>query len=143
MECHPVLHAEIARHPIDVGHHMTLVGGVRQAGATVVFTGQVRDHDSGRAVRSMAYTAHPQAGSVLERMAAVATSVAGVRGVALSHRIGELDIGDVALCCAVAADHRGQAIDVCSDLVEEVKHRLPVWKHQVFADGSDEWVGSP
>lgn len=67
----------------------------------------------------------------------------GVRAVAVSHRLGTLEIGDVALACAVAADHRAEAFATCSDLVDEVKARLPVWKHQWFDDGTDEWVNSP
>ena len=58
----------------------------------------------------------------------------------MSHRVGKLAIGDVALACAVAADHRREAFETCSELVEEVKQLLPVWKHQSFADGDDEWV---
>jgi molybdopterin synthase catalytic subunit len=67
----------------------------------------------------------------------------GVRAVAVSHRLGALAVGDVALACAVAAEHRGQAFSACSELVDEVKARLPVWKHQHFTDGTDEWVNSP
>jgi len=65
-----------------------------------------------------------------------------VRAIAVSHRTGTLEIGDAALVAAVAADHRGAAFETCALLVENVKARLPVWKHQFFADGSDEWVGS-
>jgi molybdopterin synthase catalytic subunit len=62
--------------------------------------------------------------------------------VAVSHRIGLLKVGDVALAAAVSAAHRREAFNACSDLVDEVKARLPVWKRQVFVDGSDEWVGT-
>ena len=72
----------------------------------------------------------------------VAARAAGVRAIAVSHRIGPLVIGDVALACAVAADHRKEAFAACAELVDEVKRLLPVWKHQLFADGTDEWVGS-
>ena len=72
----------------------------------------------------------------------VAAAGAGIRAVAVSHRVGDLRVGDVAFVVAVAADHRGQAFGLCAELVDEVKARLPVWKHQMFADGTDEWVGS-
>ncbi|MEP6559920.1 MAG: molybdenum cofactor biosynthesis protein MoaE, partial [Nakamurella sp.] len=62
--------------------------------------------------------------------------------VAVSHRVGLLRVGDAALAAAVSAAHRREAFDACSDLVDEVKRRLPVWKRQVFLDGSDEWVGT-
>ena len=103
----------------------------------------VRDHDGGRAVRGLEYSAHPTAGKVVAQVANdVAARSTGVRAIAVSHRIGPLGIGDVALACAVAADHRKEAFAACAELVDEVKRLLPVWKHQLFADGTDEWVGS-
>ena len=66
----------------------------------------------------------------------------GVRAIAVSHRIGDLRIGDAALVAAVAAYHRAAAFETCARLVDLVKERLPVWKHQFFADGSEEWVNS-
>ena len=60
--------------------------------------------------------------------------------IAVLHRVGPLQVGDSALVAAVSAAHRGEAFAACSELVDETKHRLPVWKHQVFADGTDEWV---
>lgn len=137
----PSVNAEIATGPLDVERHMRLVGGPA-AGATVVFTGQVRDHDGGRPVSGLEYSGHPGAAATLERLARNGAAGDGVRGIAVSHRIGRLAVGDVALCCVVAADHRKQAFDVCVELVEEIKRSLPVWKHQVFADGAEEWVGS-
>ena len=74
--------------------------------------------------------------------AEIAADSEGVRAIAVSHRIGTLEIGDAALVAAVAADHRRAAFETCALLVDTVKARLPVWKHQLFADGSDEWVGS-
>ena len=75
-------------------------------------------------------------------MAAEIAAREGVIAVAVSHRIGLLGVGDIALAAAVSAAHRREAFDACIDLVDEVKHRIPVWKRQVFVDGSDEWVGS-
>ncbi|WP_019815775.1 molybdenum cofactor biosynthesis protein MoaE, partial [Saccharomonospora saliphila] len=108
------------------------------------FGGVVRDHDGGRAVTALYYEGHPSAADVLARVVAeVAGRHGQVRAVAVSHRLGALEIGDVALACAVAADHRTEAFTTCGDLVDEVKARLPVWKHQHFSDGTDEWVNSP
>ena len=80
-------------------------------------------------------------------VAEVAESLAdryqGVHGIAVSHRVGPLKIGDVALACAVATEHRKEAFALCADLVDEVKARLPVWKRQVFTTGEDEWVNCP
>ena len=137
-----VLRAAVVEDPLDVAEHAALVEQAA-AGAVVTFAGVVRDHDGGRGVRGLEYSAHPTAGRVVAEVAAdVAARARGVRAIAVSHRVGPLGIGDVALACAVAADHRREAFETCAELVEEVKRLLPVWKHQVFADGSHEWVNS-
>jgi molybdopterin synthase catalytic subunit len=137
-----VLRAEVSEAPLDVAEHAALVDQAA-AGAVVTFAGVVRDHDGGRAVRGLEYSAHPTAEKIVAEVAAdVAARATGVRAIAVSHRIGPLGIGDVALACAVAADHRKEAFVACAELVDEVKRLLPVWKHQLFADGTDEWVGS-
>ncbi|OZM82634.1 molybdenum cofactor biosynthesis protein MoaE [Pseudonocardia sp. MH-G8] len=137
-----VLRAAVGEAPLDVAEHAALVDQAA-AGAVVTFAGVVRDHDGGRAVRGLSYSAHPTAEKIVAQVATdVATRANGVRAIAVSHRIGPLGIGDVALACAVAADHRKEAFAACAELVDEVKRQLPVWKHQLFADGTDEWVGS-
>lgn len=137
-----VLRAALTDHPIDSAEHEALVAHAA-AGAVVSFAGVVRDHDGGRTVTRLEYSAHPSAEQALAEVAAeVAASAPGVRAIAVSHRVGALDIGDAALVAAVAADHRGAAFETCARLVDRVKERLPVWKHQFFVDGSDEWVNS-
>ena len=138
-----VVRALVTEETLSVEEHARLVED-DAAGAVVTFAGVVRDHDGGKGVRDLTYEGHPSAGDVIaEVVADLSTRWAGVRAVAVSHRVGHLAIGDVALACAVAAEHRGQAFSACSDLVDEVKARLPVWKHQHFTDGTDEWVNSP
>jgi molybdenum cofactor synthesis domain-containing protein len=138
-----VLLAEISESPISVDEHAALVAD-DAAGAVVTFAGVVRDHDGGKGVTDLDYEGHPSAKSVIEEVAsAVAGRHRGVRAVAVSHRIGALSIGDVALACAVAAEHRAEAFAACADLVDDVKARLPIWKHQTFTDGTDEWVNCP
>jgi molybdenum cofactor synthesis domain-containing protein len=138
-----VLRAAISESPLSVDEHATLVGD-DAAGAVVTFSGVVRDHDGGKGVHDLEYEGHPSATAVIEEVAAaVATRHAGVRALAVSHRIGPLAIGDVALACAVAAEHRAEAFAACADLVDDVKARLPIWKHQNFTDGTDEWVNCP
>jgi molybdopterin synthase catalytic subunit len=137
-----VLRAAVVETPLDVAEHAALVEHAA-AGAVVTFAGVVRDHDAGRAVLGLEYSAHPSAEKLVAEVAEdVAARATGVRAIAVSHRVGRLAIGDVALACAVAADHRREAFATCAELVEEVKRLLPVWKHQTFADGSDEWVNS-
>ena len=112
----------------------------RSAGAVVTFSGDVRDHDHGRPVERLEYEGHPSATAVIAQVAAEVAARHDVIAIAVMHRVGALDIGDSALVAAVSAAHRQEAFAACADLVDETKHRLPVWKHQVFADGSDEWV---
>ena len=111
----------------------------RAAGAVVTFDGRVRDHDAGRGVEGIAYSAHPSAGEVVARIAAEAAARPGLRALAVVHRYGELGVGQTALAVAVSADHRGPAFEAVRDIVEEIKRRLPVWKRQFFDDGSAEW----
>ena len=137
-----VLRAGLREDPIDLAEHEALVSH-QAAGAVVGFAGVVRNHDGGRSVTRLEYSAHPSAAQTLADVAAeIARDCEGVRAIAVSHRIGTLDVGQAALVAAVAADHRKAAFDTCALLVDTVKARLPVWKHQIFDDGTDEWVGS-
>lgn len=128
--------------PLDVAAHEAAVRD-RAAGADVTFCGVVREHDHGRTVRSLEYSSYPSAELVLREVAAEIAAEESVIAIAVSHRIGNLEIGDVALVASVTAAHRKQAFDSCARLVDEVKARLPIWKRQVFSDGSDEWVNCP
>jgi molybdopterin synthase catalytic subunit len=128
--------------PLDVAEHEAAVAHPA-AGAVVSFAGVVRDHDGGRAVARLVYEAHPSAESVLAEVAREIARDPAVYAIALSHRVGDLEVGDVALAAAVSTAHRGQAFVLCARLVDEVKARLPVWKHQIFSDGTDEWVNAP
>jgi molybdenum cofactor synthesis domain-containing protein len=138
-----IVRATVTEQPVSESEHAELVADPA-AGAVVTFAGVVRDHDGGRSVRELEYVGHPSAADVVAEVARdVAAKWTGVRAVAITHRIGLLGIGDVALVAAVAAEHRKEAFGACADLVDEVKHRLPVWKRQQFADGCDEWVNCP
>jgi molybdopterin synthase catalytic subunit len=135
-----VVRAQLTDHPISVVEHHDLVSH-HAAGAVVTFAGVIRDHDHGRRVTELEYSAHPSAAEILaEVLADVAAASPGTRALAASHRVGVLAVGDAALVAAVSADHRQAAFLACANLVDAVKERLPVWKRQVFADGTDEWV---
>ena len=112
----------------------------RADGALVTFRGVIRDHDSGHAVTRLDYSAHPDAEAFLR---ATCDRIAAATGltVAAAHRIGALDIGDVALVAAVAAPHRAEAFAACADLVDAIKAEVPIWKRQHSPDGTTEWVG--
>ena len=130
---------EVTDHPLDLDAMHRLVSDDR-VGAIVSFSGNVRNHDHGRAVASLRYEGHPSAADVLREVAEDIASRFEVITLAVAHRIGPLAIGDAALVAAVGTAHRGEAYRACEALVHLTKERLPVWKHQIFDDGTDEWV---
>ena len=133
---------DIRETPLDV-HEVLAALADESAGGLTLFVGTVRDHDNGKAVGGLEYSAHP---SALERLREVCANVAtkyDVRALAAVHRIGTLALGDAAVVVATAADHRGQAFEASRALIDDLKATVPIWKHQVFTDGSDEWVGTP
>ena len=139
---HRVVVAQVTESPISTPEHERAVSDPA-AGAVVGFAGVVRDHDHGRAVTELEYTGHPSAGEVLAAIAAEFAARPGVEAIAVSHRIGPLKLGDTALACAVSTAHRAEAFALCGELVDAVKARIPIWKRQVFDDGTDEWVACP
>ncbi|WP_433388838.1 molybdenum cofactor biosynthesis protein MoaE [Micromonospora sp. KLBMP9576] len=142
MTAPPTTFGEVTDRPLDLATHEAAVADPR-AGAVVSFQGVVRDHDHGRVVCSLEYEGHPSAGRVLGEVAAEIAADPDVYAVAVSHRIGPLAVGDVALVAAVSTAHRAAAFAACARLVDEAKARLPIWKRQVFADGTEEWVNCP
>jgi molybdopterin synthase catalytic subunit len=131
--------AFLTAEPISVSELVSLVRS-NTAGAVVTFSGDVRDNDQGREVLSLSYEAHPSAQALLEKVASQVAAQFDVVSVAVAHRHGDIAIGEAALVAAVSAKHRKAAFDACTALVDEVKSQIPIWKHQVFSDGTDEWV---
>lgn len=136
-----VRRAEISGEPLDLAAHLAAVDDPSM-GAETSFVGRVRDHDRDAAtpVVALEYTSHPDAESVLHRIAVEAIGDADAL-VAVSHRIGRLGVGDAAVVIAVAAAHRGEAFDVCRAVIEAIKRELPVWKRQIEIDGTASWLG--
>jgi molybdopterin synthase catalytic subunit len=112
------------------------------AGGIALFTGTVRDDDHGRAVTRLSYSAHPSATGEMRRIAEKVAADFPVRGLAAVHRVGDLRIGDLAVVAAVSCPHRAEAFEACRVLIDEIKAGVPIWKHQHFGDGSDEWVNN-
>jgi molybdopterin synthase catalytic subunit len=148
-----IVHAVLSTEPIFVDQAIAAVES-DTAGAVVSFSGVVRNHDGGKPVRRLSYSAHPTAHQVMADVVAALVAEqmeddAGAGGgqrppvrIWAAHRIGMLEIGDPALVCAVSAAHRGQAFEVCSELVDRIKAQVPIWKEQFFTDGTVEWVGA-
>ena len=113
--------ATVGAHPLSLAEVEALVADDAH-GATVSFAGVVRDHDGGRGVQALGYTAHPSAQDVLGEVAAE---------IAAAHPL-----------VVIAVAHRAEAFADCGALVDLVKERTPIWKEQTFEDGATEWVGS-
>jgi molybdopterin synthase catalytic subunit len=131
--------AELREAPLSVDEVRAAVAHPA-AGGIALFAGAVRDHDHGRGVLRLSYTAHPSAAAELRRVAEKVAASYQVRALAAVHRIGELAVGDLAVVVAVAGDHRSEAFDACRFLIDELKASVPIWKHQQFEDGASEWV---
>jgi molybdopterin synthase catalytic subunit len=130
---------EVVERPLDAAAVERLVADHR-AGAVVSFSGNVRDHDHGRSVASLTYEGHPSAEAVLVDVAQAIDARFDLISLAVAHRVGPIAMGEAALVAVVASAHREEAFRACAALVDLTKERLPVWKHQVFTDGTDEWV---
>jgi molybdopterin synthase catalytic subunit len=127
--------------PLSVDEVLGAVGD-HGAGGTTLFVGTVRDHDHGKSVTQLSYSAHPSAEAELRRVAEKVAADFPVIALAAVHRVGDLNLGDAAVIVAVAAAHRGEAFEASRRLIDDLKSEVPIWKHQAFADGSTEWVGS-
>ncbi|PYC67062.1 molybdopterin biosynthesis protein MoeE [Streptomyces tateyamensis] len=112
------------------------------AGGTTLFVGTVRDHDGGKSVAALEYSCHPSAEQEMRRIAEKVVADFPVRALAAVHRVGRLAIGDTAVIVAVSCPHRGEAFAAARKLIDDLKHEVPIWKHQVFTDGDEEWVGA-
>jgi molybdopterin synthase catalytic subunit len=113
------------------------------SGGLTLFVGRVRDHDHGLGVRGLEYSAHPTALEALRRVCADVAERYDVHAVAAVHRVGRLAIGDIAVVVATTSAHRGTAFEASRTLIDTLKAEVPIWKHQQFADGTEEWVGTP
>ncbi|MEU6670845.1 molybdenum cofactor biosynthesis protein MoaE [Streptomyces sp. NPDC046727] len=112
------------------------------AGGIALFVGTVRNHDEGADVDALGYSCHPSAEAEMRRIAEKVVADFPVRALAAVHRVGDLRVGDLAVVVAVACPHRAEAFDACRKLIDDLKHEVPIWKHQKFSDGTDEWVGA-
>jgi molybdopterin synthase catalytic subunit len=133
--------AEIRSEPLSVDE-VRAAAADQAAGALALFLGVVRDHDHGRGVTALSYSAHPSAAAELAKVAEKIAASHPVRAIAVLHRTGDLQLGDLAVVAAVAAEHRAEAFAACEALIDELKATVPIWKHQFFAGGESEWVHS-
>ncbi|WP_018544393.1 molybdenum cofactor biosynthesis protein MoaE [Streptomyces sp. LaPpAH-108] len=127
--------------PLSVDEVYAAVGDPA-AGGISLFVGTVRNHDQGADVDALGYSCHPSAEDEMRRIAEKVAAEYPVRALAVVHRVGDLGVGDLAIVAAVSCPHRAEAFEACRRLVDDVKHQVPIWKHQRFSDGTEEWVGA-
>lgn len=132
----------ISESPLDVAKALGLVSGP-EVGGIALFVGTVRNRDHESQVVSLDYTQHPSAVDVLTKCAEQTADQHDVLAIAVEHRVGHLEIGDIAVVVAVGAVHRGEALAACAHLINTVKAEVPIWKEQHFTSGDSEWVGLP
>ncbi|WP_436847124.1 molybdenum cofactor biosynthesis protein MoaE [Streptomyces buecherae] len=138
----PIRLLAIRETPLSVDEVFAAVGDAA-AGGTALFVGTVRDHDGpGDAqVTGLGYAAHPSVAAELRRVAEKVVADFPVRALAAVHRVGDLMVGDLAVVVAVSCPHRAEAFAACRRLIDDLKAEVPIWKHQTFGDGTEEWVG--
>ncbi len=130
----------ITSDPIDTAGVLAKVGHAED-GAVLLFLGVVRDHNDGRPVSGVGYEAYAEmAEGVLAELAAEAAERLTTDRIAVIHRVGELGIGEASVAIAVSSPHRAEAYEASRYVIEEIKKRLPVWKHERYSDGTTDWV---
>jgi molybdopterin synthase catalytic subunit len=125
---------------LSVDRMIAAVSGA-EVGGIAMFVGVVRNHDADQSVVSLDYTAHPSAQQALRLCAERVAAEHDVVSVAVEHRIGHLEVGDLAVVVAVGAVHRGEALAACRRLIDDLKAEVPIWKEQQFTSGESQWVG--
>jgi molybdopterin synthase catalytic subunit len=133
---------DIREQPLSVDEVLAAVDDAR-AGGVNLFSGVVRNHDHGESVDRLVYSAHPTASDRLLEVAQGVVAEHEVIALAAVHRVGPLAIGDAAVLVAVSAAHRDEAYVASRAMIDRLKAEVPIWKHQVFTDGRDEWVATP
>ena len=140
---HPAVRlVDLRETPLDVAEVVAALEDDESGGLTL-FVGRVRNHDHGLGVEGLEYSAHPTALDALRRVCTEVAEQYDVHGVVAVHRVGALAIGDIAVIVATTGAHRGEAFTASRALIDTLKAEVPIWKHQQFADGTQEWVGTP
>ena len=131
---------ELAASPIDIdGLRVALRDD--HAGAFASFEGWVRDHNDGRAVNGLRYEAYAAlAEKEGDKVLDEALNKFAIVDARCVHRVGDLAIGDLAVWVGVSAAHRGAAFDACRYIIDEVKSRVPIWKHERYREGDTGWL---
>jgi len=132
---------EITDQPIDV-QKIIAAASNKEAGAVNTFIGTVRNNTLGKKVLRLEYEAYePMAISEIQKLIDQASEKWKLTGSAVSHRVGTLLPGDIAVIVAVATPHRKDSFSACQFIIDSLKQTVPIWKREFFEDG-DEWVSA-
>lgn len=135
-----MIQVALVRRPIDPSALLASAGDP-SCGAVVLFTGTVREQNAGRVVAGIEYRAYEaMAAAELGRIAQEASARHGVTTLLVEHRVGELAVGEVSVAIVAAHPHRHPALRAMEQVIEELKARVPIWKRELYLDGSREWV---
>ncbi len=136
----PQVTVRLTESTIDTNALLSLVAG-NATGATVLFLGTVRETNEGRDVVGIDYSAYaPMAEKTLQEISSEAAERFHTHAIAVEHRLGTLELGDVSVVIAVSHERRAAAFDAARYIIEELKKRVPIWKREHYADGTREWV---
>ena len=134
----PRVQVEISSSPIDLAAAIDVGGD--EDGAVAVFIGRVRNHSDGHAVSRIEYDVYPEMAELeMRRIALALIERDGVSRVAITHRVGTLDVGDASVVIAVSGPHRAAALAACHDTIDMIKESVPIWKREHRDDGA-HWV---
>jgi molybdopterin synthase catalytic subunit len=133
-------HAELLTTPLSLDRCIAAVSGAGMGGI-VTFTGLVRRHSRGTTVDHLEYEAYGTMAlrEMIRLCDEIEAEIAGTR-LAVEHRTGRLEVGDIAVVIAAAAPHRAEAFTACRAMIDRLKDRVPIWKKEIGTDGA-EWVG--
>jgi molybdopterin synthase catalytic subunit len=136
----PLAMIQLIRDPIDPAAVLDSVRSTN-AGAVCLFLGTVREFTASRQTRALTYEAYAgMAEAKLAELEAKARDRWPVVALTIVHRLGDLELGDIAVAVAVSTPHRGDAFAACQWLMDTIKQVVPIWKQEIWADGSREWV---
>lgn len=136
--------ATVTRRPIEPSRVLASVAD-ESAGGAVLFVGTIRKKSDGRLVKGLVYQVYKEMAE--RKMGEIEAQVRRrwpVKRIAMSHRFGKLEVGEVSVAVAVSCEHRAEAFEACRYAIDAIKGTLPIWKKERFEDGAETWVkGTP
>jgi len=110
------------------------------SGAIDLFLGTTRNHSDGRAVRTLSYEAYPEmAEQEIRKIIQEVHYHWPAHKIAVVHRLGDVPLGEASVAIAVSSSHRKEAFEACRFIIDKLKERVPIWKKELFEDGTSEW----